>query len=277
MSTRSGPRADPAATTYSSAYMERYQWEETSGRSYDRSVENRFELAIFRLERTLLQDLFRRLFHSRPDTRYLDFACGTGRILCVFRDHIRQRTGIDTSLGQLEAARLKDPDGVLIHGNVVTGPALLAGREFDLITCFRLLLNLEPENRLPILRRIRELLAPDGHLIVNNHMNRYSILGLMALFAHRVLRIPRKPRVPPGRRGISSTMSEREMRGALEAAGLEVEEVFRMAVLPGHGSRLALPESWLVPIERILSRTPLVNRLGKNQVFVCRRAPHSPA
>lgn len=277
MSTRPGPTGDPAARSYSSAYMERYLGEETSGRSYDRSVENRFELAIFQLERTLLQDLFRRLFHSRPDTRYLDFACGTGRILCVFRDRVRHRTGIDTSSGQLQAVRQKDPDAVLICGNVVTEPVLLRGREFDLITCFRLLLNLEPENRLPILRAIRDLLAPGGHLIVNNHMNRYSILGLMALFAHRVLRIPRKPRVPPGRRGISSTMSEREMRGALEAAGLEVEEVFRMAVLPGHGSCLTLPESWLLPIERILSRTPLVNRLGKNQVFVCRRVPHSAA
>jgi 2-polyprenyl-3-methyl-5-hydroxy-6-metoxy-1,4-benzoquinol methylase len=257
--------------------LERYQGEETSGRSYDRAVENRFELAIFRLERTLLQDLFRRLFHSRPDTRYLDFACGTGRILCVFRDRVRHRTGIDTSSGQLQAARQKDPDAVFIRGNVVTEPALLAGREFDLITCFRLLLNLESENRLPILRVLRQLLAPDGYLIVNNHMNRYSVLGLMALFAHKVLRVPRKPRVPPGKRGISSTMSDREIRGALEAAGLEVKEVFRMAVLPGHGSHMALPESWLVPIETILSRTPLVNRLGKNQIFVCRRAPHSPA
>lgn len=262
---------------YRSVYAEHYQCVESSGEEYDRSLANRFELAIFELEQRHLRELFRRLRASDPGTRYLDFACGTGRILTVFRDLIRIKVGMDTSAGQLEIAESKVPDAVLVHGNLVTQPELLGDRRFDLITCFRLLLNLEPENRIPVLRALRARLAPGGHLIVDNHMNRYSILGVTALLAHRVLGIPRKPNVPPGRRGIISTMSEREVRDACAAAGLEVESVRRLFVLPGHGAFLLLPRRWLLAVEASLARTPWVNRISKNQIYVCRAASGVPA
>lgn len=256
---------------YTSAYTDHYQDQGRSGESYDRALANRFELAIFRLEDVILRDLFRRLRSSDPNTAYLDFACGTGRIIAVFGDLIRTKVGVDTSAGQLAVARAKVPDAEFVHGNVVTEPDLLGGREFSLITCFRLLLNLEPENRVPILRALRELLTANGYLIIDNHMNRHSILGLTALFAHKVLRMPKKPLVQPGRRGIISTMSESEMREALAAAGLQVEEVHRIFVLPGHNTFQLLPTRWLVPFEALLSRIPVANRLSKNQIYVCRR------
>ena len=255
--------------TYSSAYTEHYRKEGASGVSYDHSLANRFELAIFEVEHIVLLDLFRRRCSSDPGTRYLDFACGTGRILAVFKDLIHSKVGVDTSPGQLEIAREKVPDAELLCGNVVTSPELLGERRFDLITSFRLLLNLEPENRVPILRALREHLAPNGHLVVDNHMNRYSILGLIALFTHKVLRVPKKPLVPPGRRGIISTMSEGEMRRAIAAAGLQVDEVHRLFVLPGHKSLLLLPTRWLVALETFCSRVPLLNRSSKNQIYVC--------
>jgi SAM-dependent methyltransferase len=256
---------------YTSAYTDHYQNQGKSGESYDRSLANRFELAIFRLEHVILRDLFRRLRSSDPDTAYLDFACGTGRILEVFRDLIRTKVGVDTSAGQLAVARQKVPDAEFIHGNLVTEPTLLGGRRFNLITSFRLLLNLEPENRVPILRVLRDLLTADGYLIIDNHMNRHSILGLTALFAHKVLRVPKKPVVPAGRRGIISTMAESEMREALAAAGLQVEEVHRIFLLPGHQGFQLLPTRWLVALEGRLSRIPVVNRISKNQIYVCRR------
>jgi SAM-dependent methyltransferase len=263
--------------TYRSVYAEHYQRQETSGPAYDRSLANRFELAIYALEREILLDLFRRLRASDPETRYLDFACGTGRILSVFRGAIRTLVGVDTSPGQLAEARVRIPEAELIEGNLVLNHGLLGGRRFDLITCFRLLLNLEPENRIPILQALRRTLSPGGHLIVDNHMNRYSVLGLTALFAHRVLGVPKKPVVPPGRRGIISTMSEREFRAAAAAAGLEVQEVVRLFVLPGAGRLVLLPQRWLLPLEAFLGRLPGLNRVTKNQIFVCRAAVGAPA
>jgi 2-polyprenyl-3-methyl-5-hydroxy-6-metoxy-1,4-benzoquinol methylase len=267
--------------TYRSVYTDQYQRPDEAGARYERDTSNRFELAIYDLERRILRDLHTRLLGGASDVRYLDFACGTGRILSVFRDRIGRRVGIDTSAYQLEVAQRKDPAAHLICGNLVTQPELLAGRRFDLITCFRLLLHLEPEYRVPVLRRIREHLGPSGWLIADNHMNRYSALGLAALFAHKVLRVPRKPFVPPGRRGISATLSEAEMRRALGEAGFEVVEVHRLFVLPGHGSVMMLPRRWLVALEGLLGRVPGVRRLSKNQIYVCRPlspggAVHSP-
>lgn len=260
---------------YNSAYAEHYQQPETSGERYDRGLSNRFELAIFRLERTILLDLFQRLRLADPQTTYLDYACGTGRIMAVFEGLIRSMVGVDTSSGQLRVARLKLPAAEFVNGNVVTEPALLGNRRFNFITSFRLLLNLEPENRAPILRALRNLLTPDGYLVVDNHMNRYSILGLTALFAHKVLRMPKKSMLPRGRRGIISTMSESEMRQVLSEAGLEVMEVHRIFVLPGHGRLQVLPTRWLVPVEALMSRVPLLKLLSKNQIYVCRRTqPH---
>jgi SAM-dependent methyltransferase len=257
--------------SYTSAYTRHYQQQGTSGDSYDRSLANRFELAIFRLEHSILKDLFRRLWSSDSNTAYLDYACGTGRIIAVFKDLIRTKVGVDTSAGQLAIAQKKVPDAEFIEGNVVTEPALLGGRRFDMITSFRLLLNLEPENRGPILRALGNLLTDHGYLIVDNHMNRYSVLGLTALFAHRVLGVPKKPLVPPGKRGIISTMSESEIRGELAAAGLAVIEVHRLFVLPGHGKLQLLPTRWLVPFEAFLSRIPGLRQISKNQIYVCRR------
>jgi hypothetical protein len=107
-------------------------------------------------------------------------------------------------------------------------------------------------------------------------MNRYSVLGLAALFAHKVLRLPKKPLVRPGRRHIISTMSKTEMRRVLGEAGLEVVEVHHIFVLPGHRQLQLLPTRWLVPLEAGISRVPLLRRLSKNQIYVCRRAqpPH---
>jgi SAM-dependent methyltransferase len=258
---------------YRSAYTASYLRPGASGAHYDQAVENRFELAIYRLEQWHLRRLFAEYYGSERTTRYLDFACGTGRILSVFKDLVATRTGVDTSPEQLARARTKDPAARLLCGNVAADPDLLRGEQFDLITSFRLFLNLEDEYRVPILRRLRELLAPGGRVILDNHMNRYSVLGLLAVVAHKGLGMPRKPFVPPGRRGIISTMSEREMRRALTSAGLEVEKVIRLCVLPGHGSVTLLPERWLVPVERVLARVPGLNRASKNQIFVCRAAP----
>jgi hypothetical protein len=66
-------------------------------------------------------------------------------------------------------------------------------------------------------------------------------------------------------------MSESEMRRELAGAGLEVVEVHRLFILPGHGRVQLLPTRWLVPFEAFLSRTPGLRLLSKNQIYVCRR------
>ncbi len=258
-----------------SNYAESYLRPESSGAAYDRGVGNRFELAIHEMERRILSEIHERHFRSDPDIRYLDFACGTGRILAVFADRIRRKVGIDTSTGQIASARKKVPDADLIVGNILTDPGIARDKDFQLVTCFRLFLNLEPELRLPILRQLYRVLDDDGYLVADNHMNRYSVLGLAAFFTRKVLRFPRKADAAPGQRGIIGTMSEFEFKKILRQAGFEVKRIYRLSILPGHGPIVLLPVKWLLWVERRLSRVPLLNLLSKNQIYACCRRPEA--
>ena len=98
---------------------------------------------------------------------------------------------MDTCPAQLEHARSKVPEATFIVDNIVTNPTSLPAT-FDLITCFRLLLNLESANRLPLLRALGNALNDDGILVVDNHINRYSILGVTALVMRHFLGYKKK-------------------------------------------------------------------------------------
>ncbi len=255
---------------YRSSYMEMYRKAQGTGEAYDVSTGNKFEQAIYSYEKDLLAELYTEYFGDKAIT-LLDFACGTGRIISVFDELVADKVGMDTSAYQLEAARGKGIAARFIEGNLVTSPELLEDGSFDLITSFRLFLNLERANRLPILRQLRRVLKDDGYLIVDNHMNRYSVLGLMALFLRKVLRFPEKAKARPGQRGIIGTMSEMEFRSTLRAAGFRVIRVHRFWIIPGNKSLIALPQKALISVERLLARIPLLNLLSKNQVYVCQK------
>ncbi len=68
-----------------------------------------------------------------------------------------------------------------------------------------------------------------------------------------------------------------EVGGALGDAGLEVVEVRRLFLVPGHGRARLLPTRPLVALEAALGRVPGLNRLSKNQIYVCRAAGEPPA
>lgn len=255
---------------YKSEYMKSYHRDGAAGANYDRGISNRFELFIFDIEKVVLNEIYARFLGARPNIAYLDYACGTGRILGLLQDDTEIKVGMDTSDDQLAQARARVPDAELINDNIVTNPARL-GRKFDLVTCFRLFLNLERRNRLPVLEKLHDALLDDGYLVVDNHMNRYSALGLIALFFRKVLGYPEKSSVPLGAKGIIGTMSEREMRSVLFASGFVVRKTYRFVLLPGHKSLLVLPERLLLPLEMALSKVPILNLVGKNQIYVCQK------
>lgn len=97
------------------------------------------------------------------------------------------------------------------------------------------------------------LLKDDGILVVDNHMNRYSILGLIALFMRTCLGYKDKSLAHPGDKTIIGTMSEREMRKLLKDAGFVIKKTYRFMLLPGYKNYLPLPSGLLVRLECILA------------------------
>ncbi|MEN3357484.1 MAG: hypothetical protein V7637_1466 [Mycobacteriales bacterium] len=142
--------------------------------------------------------------------RALDYACGTGRVLAVLADRYPLAHGWDSSAAMLRVCQAAVPTARL---RLVDLADPTAGRpppgRFDVITVFRLLLNLEPDRRAVILRALVDRLADGGLLVVENHGNRRSL-------RHLALPLRRRPA------GFANELTDRQMRALLADAGLDV-------------------------------------------------------
>jgi len=108
--------------------------------------------------------------------RYLDFACGTGRITQRIEPLATESYGVDVSESMLSLARGKCPRTKFLCTDLTRGDAELGS--FDLVTSFRFFGNAQDELRASALASINRHLRPGGSLIINNHRNPRSLLGV---------------------------------------------------------------------------------------------------
>lgn len=259
---------------YTSSYAQRYLLYEDAGAHYNSVIANQFEKTIWILEQEVLQDIISYYFPTTRTKKLLDYACGTGRVIQFLADSFawHQAVGADISLTMLEEAKRHTPSTTSIKYVVMNAGDEIKNMEqrFDVLTAFRLFLNLEPENRLKILNGLKKYLTDDGILIFNNHMNRYSLKGLSAYLLHTLFHRPLKSEALRNEKSVINTLSERECRELIEKAGLRVEKVHYIAVLPGHKEWLPFPQTLYLNIERILMKIPLFHNFAKDQIYVCR-------
>lgn len=104
--------------------------------------------------------------------RYIDFACGTGRILRFMQHRAAEAYGIDVSESMLSRARDQGVSAELLCIDVTTDPLYL--QPVDLITAFRFLGNAQHDLRNKSLRALSHLIRPGGYLVFNNHKNAAS-------------------------------------------------------------------------------------------------------
>ena len=128
---------------------------------------------LWNLEKAVLTRIIREFARGRK-FRYLDFACGTGRIIGHVSKYSCVATGVDISESMLEVTRNHLPGVELIHADL-TRDDRLGARQFDLITSFRFFPNAEPALRLEVMDVLSRHLAPAGRLIFNNHKNDKSL------------------------------------------------------------------------------------------------------
>ena len=78
-------------------------------------------------------------FNQEPilflEKRYLDFACGTGRLLSFLENNFAASTGVDISKDMLNIAEKYRKKSELICGDI-TREHLLDGRKYDIFTAF---------------------------------------------------------------------------------------------------------------------------------------------
>ena len=143
---------------------------EGKGSSYHaRFSENPKRALMWSIEQRVMKNIIGS-FLAGKDVDYLDFACGTGRVLAFMEKETQSATGVDISKSMLEVARENVTRAEVIEGDL-TRATVLPGREFDLITAFRFFPNAEDQLRQDAMNALAKRLKPGGFLVFNNHKN----------------------------------------------------------------------------------------------------------
>lgn len=237
------------ATDYRCSHLEK-------GEDYDRELSaGDFNTYMTQREIALLRRIVPRLF-PQGVPRYLDFACGTGRITAAVAPFAQQSVGIDVSASMVAQAREKCPSTTFILTDVtVEAPPV---EPFDLITAFRFFGNAGDELRGSVLRALYDMLAPGGYLILNNHRNPGAIISRLARVRGTEERLD---------------LSVQKLRGLLADSGFAVVRAHAIAAWVVR-AKLSTPEVLASPIARALesaSRLPLIHHLAPDMVVVARK------
>lgn len=206
--------------------------------------------------------LFERLQTAREagTQRYLDFACGTGRILKVGHKVFGNATGIDISESMLSYARNRVPDAHLRCLDVTReDESTNEIGTFDCVTMFRFLRNAEPELRRGVLHWLAKHMEKNAVLVVNNHGNTTSVLGFIQKLAFWL---------PDEERNL---LSRQQTFDLLAEAGFSVESWDGYRILPSVFGRPILGRRLQARAERFCRRLGLA-RFGGELVIVARRS-----
>jgi len=215
-------------------------------------IENASRYVMWELEKGILDKILSSCTRL-DDKKYLDFACGTGRIVGYVGRRFSCAIGMDISASMLEVAMKQSPFATFVQGDI-TCDDLLDQERFDVITAFRFFPNAEPALRANVMERLARRLKPGGRLIINNHKNEGSLLL-------RVARIFGK--------GDPNNMTSLEMEELISSCHLTIESRYPIGILNWTDTLTVRPRSLAVRLERALTRVTTLNSLAQNVVFVC--------
>jgi len=253
-----------ALRSMSISYSDRFQ--EKDGVEFYDSQEygsDSYSAAIWQWQRPVLEQILKDFRRERTKpVRLLDFACGTGRVLVSLEPLVDSAEGIDISENMVAVARTKCVKARLLVGDILASPGLLQ-KNYDVISCFRFLLNVEPEMRGRVLRRLREVLcAPAGRLLVNVHGNSRSL-------RHPAI-VWRRWREHAEKSGaMLNEISPAETKNLLRESGFQVARQFGFGMLPPTLYRTPLRRA-AAAVDQLLAGDHWWNDWSIDMLFVCR-------
>lgn len=225
------------------------------GAVYDRRFETfGWRQYLWQKEQAVLHEIINTYF-SDNEIHYLDFACGTGRILGAVKDRVHRCLGIDVSDSMLQQCRQKYPDACVVQADI-TRDDVLAGQQFNLITAFRFFPNAEPQLRLEAIDALAWHLSHDGLFVFNNHRNQSCPLFGLARLLGRPLH----------------TMHNQEVDALLDAAGFEIVKTYAFGALPAHDRYpMWIPAKAHELVDQQVNRLGWGRTLCQDTIFVCRK------
>lgn len=228
-------------------------------RRYEEDIyrKNSYDDALWWWEQDLLKKEINTLKQRTSLVSALDFGCGTGRITAVVEDMVDRSVGVDIANSMLEYARTKLTRTELISADL-TKNDVLKGREFQLITAFRIFLNSSPRLRDEMLVVLAPKLMRDGRMIFNIHGN---------IWSHRIF-----TKIYFWLRGRQlNTSSYWHARRMIAPHGFVIEQFYGFGVIPKVFYRVFGARSMYI-LDWILSRFPLMKYISFDLVFVCKKS-----
>lgn len=247
------------ATTYRNEFQNPLKADSYESRVYS---PDSYGSLLWAVEREFLLRFLDRFQVPREQIAYLDFACGTGRVLSFMEEYVGTARGIEVAAPMLELARGKVKRADLVHADITARPDQIEGT-YDLITAFRFFLNAEPALRRAVMDGLAARLRDGNSRLIFNIQA--SVPGHKS-----IVREVRRFHHPDGA-GTYHVMSSGGVEELVAAAGLQIEEKFGYDMMSGAALRV-LPARTLLNVERRLAGTPVANALGGHQIYVVRRA-----
>ena len=216
---------------------------------------------LFDLEKKILSDIVKNEINAtaKGGVKYLDYACGTGRVLNFiierFSDSEIKLDAVGMDISEEMLATITGSPARLVKIDISTESASENG--FDLITCFRFFLNAENDLRNSVLRQLHIMLKEDGCLVINNHGSCSSFLGLLRFFKKN-----------------THCMDDLKFLQMLSANGFEVKTVYGLGLLPGIIVNRRIFRFLFLGFEKYLIKSKwgkVVQKFQITKLYVCKK------
>jgi predicted TPR repeat methyltransferase len=207
------------------------------------------------------QGILLKILKATSRRKYLDFACGTGRILSFLENYFQSSLGVDVSPSMLSVAEGSVIKSTLIQRDLTMEE--LGESDFSLITSFRFFLNAEQGLRRSVMSRLSSLLDEDGVLVFNNHMNRWSLHAVL-IRAYKFIKLDK--------RRDFNTLSDAQIRTLAHEAGMVIVKRYHYGFLPILNENTAVPIGIINVFERFFSRIAIFNPFSTYVIYVCKKA-----
>ncbi|MEE9437596.1 MAG: class I SAM-dependent methyltransferase [Saprospiraceae bacterium] len=231
------------------------------GKSYDALFkDNPYRKYIWDLEKKTLDNIIQEYYNNKV-ANYLDFACGTGRIVGHLEQYADKPNGVDISAAMLEVAKKNVKLAKLTKADLTTNN-VFEGQKFDLITSFRFFLNAQNELRYQVMEQLSKLLTDDGYLIFNIHNNTTGLTNqiskLYTTVKYRKV-IERKE------------MSISEVKKILDKNGLKIEKMYNYATYPIFHEEKPFNQGLVSTVDRLNEKVLGINALSTYIIYLCKK------
>jgi SAM-dependent methyltransferase len=251
---------------YSKRFQEKTDVEHYESVVYDPNSPSAY---IWELQKPFFRSILEKQRQQLGSVKLLDFACGTGRVLSFFENFVDISQGVDISPAMVEVAKTKCKKSTFHVGDICADPNL-ANEKYDVISCFRFILNAGPAASRNVLRQLRKRLDErHGLLLVNMHGNSRS-LRHPGIVVRQMQRKRNPERFPENY--LLEEMSPSATRLLLNETGFDVVQQLGYGLLPQMFYRRgARPLArW---IDRTFAASPLTRNCSIDLAFVCRPKP----